>query len=61
MRGNPEIIDHGMLAVGPMQELLDTTPLSLCHDIQFGWLQGSRKLLKGKIFWLRGPATIRIV
>jgi hypothetical protein len=30
-------------------------------DYKFGWLQGSRKLLKGKNSWLRGPATIRIV
>ena len=30
-------------------------------DCQFGWLQSLRKLLKGKKFWLRGPATIRIV
>ena len=25
--------------------------LGIC---QFGWLRGSRKLMKGKIFWLRG-------
>ena len=29
-------------------------------DCQFGWLQGSRKLLIGRIFWLRGPDTYRI-
>jgi hypothetical protein len=31
------------------------------RNCQFGWLRGSRKLMKGKISWLRGPATIRIV
>jgi MFS transporter, ACS family, D-galactonate transporter len=29
-------------------------------DCQFRWLQGSRKLLIEKIFWLRGPDTYRI-
>src|SRR4051794_11370604 len=28
--------------------------VSLCHDIQFGWLRGSQKSLAGKSFWLRG-------
>ncbi len=28
---------------------------------KFGWLQGLRKLLKEKRFWLPVPATIRIV
>jgi hypothetical protein len=28
---------------------------------QFGWLQGSRKLLTEKKFWLRGPAAIRVL
>jgi hypothetical protein len=31
------------------------------RNYKFGWLQGSRKLLRKKNFWLRGPATIRIV
>jgi hypothetical protein len=28
------------------------------ENYKFGWLQGSRKLLKEEIFWLRGPAII---
>jgi hypothetical protein len=27
------------------------------ENYKFGWLQGSRKLLIEKIFWLRGPDT----
>jgi hypothetical protein len=31
------------------------------ENYKLRWLQGSRKLLREKNFWLRGPATIRIV
>jgi hypothetical protein len=30
-------------------------------NYQIGWLRGSRNLLKGKIFWLRGPDLNRRV
>ena len=47
-------------ALSPLEGELQVARISSEENYKFGWLQGWRKLIEEKEFWLRGPATIRI-